>query len=192
MDRAVLLQVLLENDVVPIKPPRNCTAELAARVAELQALGTYESTAGESEVARYTWEQSEQLQCESEVATELSQNKLERDMDDLMSGSTVASHIAMESSDDPYSVCIMEQPCVETWTQFPEYTVAVIVSALVLFLCFVEVTSMFIYGQDAGHMTPRSPRLVRIFRPPPTHRTQFATAELCSAAHPLLFSLNQR
>jgi hypothetical protein len=156
----IRLQVLLENDVVPVKPPRNCTAEVLEQITEMHSAGTYESTAGGTETQQLAWATAQTTECEAEIAAALAAQKAEDDMDALFSGS-LSDTVKRERSDDPYTACIMEQPCLDTWTQITEYTVTVITLGLILLLCFIEITSMFVYGQDAGHMEPREPRLVR-------------------------------
>ena len=70
----------------------------------------------------------------------------------------MAGGLTPDKSDDPYSVCILEPPCIDTWTTVPIYTYTVLSVGTVLTLCFIQITAMFCFGASRKPMKSRKPR----------------------------------
>lgn len=141
--------VALEPQVeLPLVAPRNCTSE---------ALENPDRPA-DGDTSQTLWVESTIAQCESEIGAAEAAAVSSAVADGLFSGQLVAGGLAAETSDDPYSACILERPCMETWHTVPVYTYTVASVAAVLTLCFLQITAMFCFGASGKPMKGRKPR----------------------------------
>lgn len=150
--------VNMELNVVIKERELNCTMET---LIEARILGNCDKDChacgycGKSEV----WAKQRNIECQGKLDTQQAADAAEATANGLYSGNLVANQISGERSDDPYSTCILEESCIETWTQIPMYTWTVLILLLLLLLCFVEITAMFCLGTSKTPMKPREARL---------------------------------
>eukprot|EP01043_Picozoa_sp_COSAG02_P043655 COSAG02_NODE_3822_length_6184_cov_537.928219_5_plen_523_part_00 len=141
--------VALEPQVeIALVAPPNCTAE---------ALASPDRPA-DDDSSQTMWTETEIAQCESEISAQEAAAVSSAVADGLFSGKLVAGDLVAETSDDPYSACILEPPCIDTWTTVPIYTYTVISVGAVLMLCFIQITAMFCFGASRKPMKSRKPR----------------------------------
>lgn len=134
---------------LPLVAARNCTAE---------ALG-HPGRPEDGDSSQFAWTETEVAQCESEVSAAEAAAVSGAVADGLFSGELVTDGLKTVASDDPYSDCILEQPCSETWQTVPVYTYTVASVGTVLMLCFLQITAMFCFGASRKPMKGRKPRL---------------------------------
>lgn len=141
--------VALEPQVeLALVAPPNCTAE---------ALASPDRPA-DGDDSQNAWTQTAIAQCEGEINAQEAAAVSSAMADGLFSGQLVAGSLTPGSSDDPYSACILEPPCIDTWTTVPMYMYTVISVGTVLTLCFIQITAMFCFGASRKPMKGRKPR----------------------------------
>ena len=141
--------VALEPQIeLPLVVAPNCTAE---------ALASPDRPA-DGDASQSVWTETAIAECESEISAREAAAVSAAFAEGLYSGKGVVGDLVAEASDDPYAACVLEPPCIETWTAVPMYTYTVISVCVVLALCFLQITAMFCFGASRKPMKSRSPR----------------------------------
>eukprot|EP01047_Picozoa_sp_COSAG01_P001827 COSAG01_NODE_45_length_32100_cov_28.037218_4_plen_364_part_00 len=102
--------VVLETEVPVIVSTRNCTAEAHSPVRRSPVLLTDPS---DKEI-EYTLQK-----CKAEVKAKAAADATKATLTGLYSGEMLGSAVMGPTSDDPYSSCVLEEACSETWTEIP-------------------------------------------------------------------------
>jgi hypothetical protein len=159
-------------DFADIIDRRNCTAEAVG-------LGPVDKAAAVSK-------------CEAEIQSSAGADAAADTVDGLYSGKMVADAMGYGTeSDDPYSICIMEAPCLDNWHTQDHWMVAVFTTSGVLLLSFCQITSMCCFGHSKEPMKGRKPRLKLCARParrrPHSHQAHTFMPDRAIVLHACVF-----